>query len=311
MVRNKKKISGAIILSLLLIVITALTQTIPPKVPRGTGSAGNKIDGDTAIEVSTNDDPWKEMDKIIAANNNSQGVSLSGTIKLIDDNGDKEKVLEEQSFEYSFLGVNIYQKIGSMEFISKPDLLLVADHDNKLIAVSNSGTGEDKANNLFDIKGFKKMMEERKASAKVTESGEQKLLTIENIQDPQIQGYRIYYDPETYKINKILIGMLRLSSLSDDESSIEEIPGSPDHKVGNNEEETGSTNDNEIEAYTYYLEIIYSEMKILGIKEDSFHPENKFIIKTKNKIELTTAFSKYHLVNNGVDENDEQNEPQQ
>lgn len=278
----------------------------------------NEEDQPEDIGRLTDDDPWKEMDKIVAANNSTQGVSFKGTVKLIDDNADKEKILEEQNFEYSFIGRSMYQKIGNMEFINKPDLLLVADHNNKFITVSTNEQPETKAGKLFDIKEFKKLMEERKADAKVTQTGEQKLLTIENIEDPQVQGYRIYYDPETYKINKLLIGMLRLSPLSDDEGGIEEIPGPPDDKAANKKEETDSTKEEEIETFTYYLEIVYAEMKILGLKEGSFHPENKFILKTKDKsdgyqIQLTPAFSKYHLINNGMDENenDKQSDEQQ
>ena len=264
----------------------------------------NEEDEVEDIGQLTNDDPWKEVDQLVAANSSSQGVSIKGTIKLIDDNSDKEKVLEDQDFEYSFVGRNLYQRVGNMEFITRSDMVLVADHNNKFIAVSNVESSENKINKFFDIKEFKKMMEERKAKLKVTQSGEQKLLTVEDIEDPQVQGYRIYYDPETYKINKILIGMLRLSPISGDEEGADESPGSSDNKTESKKEETDPENDLEIETYTYYLEIIYSEMKILGEKEDSFHPENKFIVKTKDKFELTPAFNKYQLINNGIDENE-------
>jgi hypothetical protein len=274
----------------------------------------NKEDQGEDIGQLTNDDPWNEMDKIVAANSSAEGIFFKGIVKLVDDNGDKEKILEEQNFEYSFVGRNMYQKLGNMEFINKPELLLVADHSNKIIAVA-SGQQENKTTRFFDIKEFKKVMEKTKAEAKVTQTGDQKLLSIENIDDAQIQGYRIYYNPSTYAINKILIGMLRLSPLDNEQEGIQDaIPNS--EKKEN--EDTGAENNDEVEAFTYYLEIIYSEMKVMGIKEGSFHPENKFITRTKDKsgnyrVGLNAAFKNYHLMNNGVDEseNDKPGEPQQ
>jgi hypothetical protein len=256
------------------------------------------------IGVPTGDDPWKEMDKLVAAYYDKQGISFKGKIKLIDDNPEQEKVMEEHSFEYSVAGENFHYRLGQIEVVNKKDLVLVADHSNKFISVAPVMPAREKPKKFFDITEFRKILDEQKADAKVTQLGEQKILTIENIQDPQVQGYRIYYDPLTYRISKMLIGMLRLSPLSDDEGGIEELPAPADEKeeitgAGPDTEETGEA---EIETYTYYMEIIYSEMKVMGIKEDAFHPENRFIVRNKNKIELTAAYSSYQLISNAEPE---------
>jgi len=251
------------------------------------------------IGILTSDDPWIEIDKLVSAYNNKEGVSYKGSVKLIDDNGDKEKIIEEHKFEYSTIGRNMYYRLGNMEFVSKTDLLLVADHNNKFVSVSEQNGATDKTQKLFDIGEFKKLMEQTKAKAKVTQLGDQKILTIENIADPQIQGYRIYYDPGTYKINKMLIGMVRLSPLSDDDSGIDKIPAPSTDKTENDISASGKSVENEIDTYTYYLEIIYDEMKVLALSEKTFHPENKFIIKVENKFQLTPAFGKYQLISNG------------
>ena len=254
------------------------------------------------IGTLTGDDPWKEMDKLVGAYYNKQGVSYKGSVKLIDDNGNKEKVVEEQKFEYSTIGQNMYYRLGNMEFVSKSDLVLIADHTNKIISVSRVMQTENKPKKLFDISEFKKLMEDTKAEAKVTQLGNQKILTIENITDPQIQGYRIYYDPETYHINKMLIGMLRLSPLADDDNAIDEIPADNTEQK-TEKEESADTDEQGIETYTYYMEITYDEMKSLGITEKTFNPENKFISKSGDKIELAAVYSKYQLISNGTEEN--------
>ena len=267
----------------------------------------NKVEEEEPTEdigILTSDDPWKEIDKLVAAYYNKEGVSYKGAVRLIDDNGDQEKIIEENKFEYLTVGRNMYYRLGNMEFISKTDLLLVADHNNKFISVSQQNPRSDKTNKLFNIGEFKKLMEQSKAEAKVTQLGDQKILTIEKITDPQIQGYRIYYDPQTYKVTKMLIGMLRLSPLSDDEGGIDEIPWDSDNKTEENINDSEEGNENEIETYTYYLEIIYDEMKVLNISEKTFHPENKFIVISENKIQLMPVFSKYQLISNGEMQNE-------
>jgi hypothetical protein len=263
------------------------------------------------IGLMTSDDPWKEMDKLVAAYYNKQGVSYKGLVKLIDDNGSKEKIIEEHKFEYSILGQDMYYHLGNMEFVSRPGLIVVADHDNKFISVSDQDRPVQEQQKLFDIGGFKKLMEKTKAEAKVTQLGDQKILSIENISDPQIQGYRIYYDPRTYQVSKMLIGMMRLSSIDDDESGIEETPGASTDKISDQENSSDETAE-EIKTYTYYLEIIYDEMKLLNVSEKTFRPESKFIIKKENKIQLMPAFSKYQFINNGfVQKETEENSEEQ
>lgn len=256
------------------------------------------------IGVLTDDDPWKEIDKLVAAYYNMKGITYLGNIKLIDDNGDKEKILEEHKFQYSTFGRNMYYKLGSMEFVTKENLILVADHNNKFISVSRQNVETNHTKKLFDIGEFKKLMEQSKANAKITQSGTQKILTIENIKDPQIQGYRIYYDPLTYQINKMLIGMLRLSPLSEEEGGIEDIPTASDNNSDESKNASEESSENEIETYIYYLEIIYDKAEILNVTEKTFNPEAKFIKITGNIIELMPALSSYQLISNGNIQNE-------
>ena len=260
------------------------------------------------IGQPVDDDPWKEMDKLVVAYYHKQAFSYKGIVKLIDDNGEKEKIIEENNFEYTALGKNIHYKLGQIEIINKYDLLLVADHANKFITVSPVIPVEDKTGTgiFFDIALYKKMMEERKAEVKLTQLGNQRIMTIENIQDPQVQAFRIYYDPETYRISKMLIGMIRLSPIEEEGESSSGIPGKGNEKNTNTNTKETESDEAEIATFTYYMEIIYTEMKLTDMRLQAFNPENKFIIRNNNKIELTAAFSTYQLINHSSDENETQ-----
>lgn len=251
------------------------------------------------IGQPTNDNPWNEMEKLVDAYYNEKGVTFRGTVKLIDDNGENEKVLEEHPFEYAVLNDNFYYSLDKIEVVSNNNIALVADNSNRLISVSDKGASTDKKQQLFDIGEFKKLMKERKAEAKVTKLGNEKILTIENIQDPQIQGYRIHYDPATYRISKMLIGIVRFSPLDEGETQNgdEQVPSVKEEKQTDDavaEEEAEQA----VDTYTYYLEIVYREMTPMNAGASDFHPENKFIRKNGGKTELTPAYGKYQLIVN-------------
>lgn len=257
------------------------------------------------IGAPTDDDPWKEMDQLVKAYYTADGVSYTGIIKLIDDNGDKEKVIEQHPFQYDQYKSSYYYRLASMEFVNKENILVAVDTVNKTIVISPVQVQQAKNKApLFGIEEFKKIMEEQKADAKVTQLGDQKILTIDNIQDPSIQGYRIYYSPSTYRISKMLIGMLRLSPLDDGEESVTaDNPDNTEKEVSsddNNTKETTDEDEIEIDTYTYYMEIIYTDTKSLSLQGKNFVPENKFFKMNKGQIELMPAYMDYEILNGGV-----------
>ncbi len=253
------------------------------------------------IGTLTDDDPWTEMNSLVKAYYNEAGASFKGSVKLIDDNGETEKVMEEYPFTYMTLNDNYYYSLDKIEVIQNRDIVIMVDHTNKIISMSTVSEQQVKKQQLFNIKDFKELMTERKAEAKVTQLGTEKILTIENIQDPQIQGYRIYYNPQTFRIAKILVGMVRVSPLEDDEAEngIEEIPGNKDD--GKTEEEAATEESEEAEAvdtYTYYVEINYTEANVLNVTKETFKPESRFITIDGSKITLAKEFSEYQLIVN-------------
>src|SRR5688500_12788498 len=86
------------------------------------------------IGTLTADDPWIEMEKIATAGvSKNEQLDFTGTMSLIDDNGDKEKILEVYPFKYSIYKDNYYYKLASMEWVNKKKFSLAIDHESKKI----------------------------------------------------------------------------------------------------------------------------------------------------------------------------------
>lgn len=236
--------------------------------------------------IPTGDDPWKEMEKLVNAYYKEENFLYKGMVKLIDDNQEEEKVMEEYPFQYQYANGNFYYSLDSMEFVRQAQYLLAVDHRGKLISLSSPGQTRS-VSKLFDIADFRDLIEKQKASAVVTIADGVKMLTLEHIQDPQIQGYRIYYDPETYSIQKMLIGMLRLSPL-EEESGIEDV------NTVSGEGKEGS--DTEVPTYSYYLEIGYKEKKALPGKA-GMDVLSKFLSRHGEAFSLQPAYKDYQMVN--------------
>ena len=275
--------------ALAMICSVAVTQNQKQNKPENnmspivSDSAHQDEDSVEIVGTPTGDDPWKEVAKLVGAYYQKGGIEYKGTIKVIDDNGDKEKVIEEQPFEYTILNTDYYYRLAQMEVVSKKDLLLAVDNENKTVSVVRNAVMK-KNNKFFDLRAFKKVMEKGNAHAQVTQAGDEKVLTIDNIKDADIQGYRIYYSPQTYRVHKMLIGMVRLNPLEDETEQDE-----------NNER---VNNEAEITSYYYYLEVLFSQVQPLSIKERDFNPEHKFIQIQQGGITLAPAFKGYQLLNN-------------
>jgi hypothetical protein len=291
--KKKLKIFVGIILVTILVLIytTAVTQTsgLPKQADKKITNVENNDADTTDIGEPTGDDPWKEMNNLLKAYYVKNGVLYQGTMKLFDGNGDDEKLLEEKKFQYTYFDNEYSYSLAPLEVINKKNYAVIINHDDKVIAVTPKISARKKNKDLFSLADFRKIIEDQKANIKVTLLGNEKILTIDNIQDPEIQGYRIYYSPETYKISKMLIGMIRLSPLDDESITKQENTD----ESNNSESKTGD----EIDGYTYYLEINYSVIKPLSLFPGMFNPENEFVKIEGKKIELTSKYKEYQLFN--------------
>lgn len=292
--------------ALVLICSVAVTQNQKKNAPQqdlsGSSASLNEPDrsavqDEDSVEIvgtPTGDDPWKEVSKLVNAYYLKSGIEYKGTIKVIDDNGDKEKVIEEQPFEYSILNTDYYYRLAQMEVVNKKNLLMAVDNENKTISIAKNVVLH-KTNKLFDMRAFKKVMEKGKAHALVTRNGDEKILTIDNIGDADIQGYRIYYSPKTYRVHKMLIGMVRLNPIDDESSDQDEDKENVQSTTADPKKQAGD--EAEITSYYYYLEVLFTQVQPLALKEKDFNPENKFIQVQNGGITLTPAFKEYQLLN--------------
>lgn len=247
------------------------------------------------IGTVTGDDPWMELDKLVKTYYNENGMINKGKIRVIDGNGNEDKVLEEYSFEYTFAGDNdYYYTIGSLEVVSKKNFLLIADHPGKRIAITHHPGAQEKKS-LFSIADFRDLVTRQQGHIQVTRLENQKMITIDDLKDPRIQGYRLYYDPNTYRLRKILVGMERLSALTDDTNE-GSLTTSEKNINGNKDVSTDSTATG-IEPYVYYIEMNYSQVEALHINKEEFHPELKFIKGNKGHEELMPDYRTYELLN--------------
>lgn len=236
------------------------------------------IEEEENIGEPTGDNAWNEMEKLVAAYYTPGGMQYKGVLRLIDDNGAKEKILETHPFEYNFFNDEIWYMVDSMEVINQKKYVLLVDHRNKIITMAE-GTDQPGVQQPFDLTTFKQLITDKRVHAAVTELNGQKMLTIDSIPDTQVQGYRIYYNPDTYVINKMLIGMMRFTPLDEQTQAVK------------NED----ADDESIQAYTYYLEINYE--KANKLPAGKFNPSAKYLRIADNKLTVQPAYENYEFVN--------------
>jgi hypothetical protein len=279
---NKYRYLAIPFLTALLVLATTIAIT---QIVNKNNIYGNEKMKATDTDVSTSDDPWQQLSNIVKEYNGQNGMHYKGTIKLIDDNGNEEKVLETQEVEYMIFNNEYYYHLGDLEMINKSNFLMVVDNSNKSITVSKK-EGIEVASRPFDIKEFQKLLVLQHGQARVSQNGENKIITIDSIDHPLIQGYSIYYSPKTFRISKMIIGMVRPVPLEDNEL--------PD---GENSIETNDEEGIPEDGYSYYLEMVYDTVESMAIQGNSFAPENKFILMNKGQVAMKEAYKDYELIN--------------
>lgn len=266
------------------LAITRLVQKEPAVVQTSRGAVTAPHGAEASEEETSVDaDPWEELQQITDAYSHPSGISYKGQIKVIDASGDQEKVLEETPFEYTLHGDAYHYLLGDVEMVRKNNLGLLVNHSAKVIALTpkaSSGAGP------FDLNDFRKQLENAKATLKVSELNGDRVLTVDELADPTIQGYRVFYAPDSYRIRRVELGMQRLSPLEEGEADRLELPT-----------DASSTEPTELRVYTYFVELNFSSVQPLNLKKGEFRPEVKFITYDQHTLKLTPAYSAYTLLN--------------
>jgi hypothetical protein len=74
--------------------------------------------------------------------------------------------------------------------------------------------------------------------------GDLKVLTVDSLSITEFQGYRIFVDPQSYEVKRILVGMNRLQPLDETEAVVSED-----------------------DFFTYFLEIRYKTRRMISRME--------------------------------------------
>jgi hypothetical protein len=296
--KANRKIKIVLITAMILLVVLAGTAAITG-VWKNAATNNGEIAADAVTDKvmdeagkPTGDDPWNEMKKLVDNYyGGGQQVTFTGKMKLFDDNEDESTLIEERSFSYSMCAGQFYYMLGSIECVKQRNFIMLVNHDDKSIAVSAIIPGSGKDKGMMDFEKFKDIMSNTNVDAEVTQTGTEKVITVNNLPDPTIQGYQVFYDPITYKVHKIIVGMIRLTPL-------DQLEGGLQSELGTVPEEGLNDGDDEstVKGYSYKLEIIYETNEVTRGNESTFHPEKKFIIITGNHIDPTEAFKNYQLV---------------
>ncbi len=292
--KNKKTSLIVLTFSLLLACLAALTQ--PGRFVR---KESMKLQQDTLdLGALTNDDPWRELELLVDHYyNDYEATRYVGTMRLLDDNSEKEKVLEQKDFMLEMVKDEYYYKLDSIECVSKSDFTLIVDHKEKLIAFAP--IFREGRNNVFDFSALRRMMMEQNVQAKVREKNGKKILTIDSIPHPEIKGYQVYYDPLSYKVEKLLIGMSRFTSLTDAGNEEKEVGGEFGSDIENrNDINHEELNMGSISTYNYYIEIEYTRKQEFKTKS-LYNPESRFVeFRNANGFEPLPEYQDYEFIKN-------------
>jgi hypothetical protein len=233
-------------------------------------------------------DPWEEMKKL-AERYSGSNLYVSGNLKLY--NYETSKFIEEQKFTYSRHGEIIQSRLGDIESITDGHYAVSIDNMDKIILVSNA---DQNASKLFDIEKLKILMAEDGATAKIFGTSSQRILTVENIHYEDIVNYKIYYDPSTYRISKVVLEMSTELDLLDE---VEDKKGSEPDVVQETGQQEIDTTRNDLAMLPmktdYVLEMNYVAENNHSVQVD---PIEKFIVVNNQIISAAYAFKDYEVI---------------
>lgn len=304
--KNSRAGNRKMMLRVIPFVIVLLLGTILAITQKGWFTAGKqqepvKVDQDTVEEGElTNDDPFVEMNNIAMVYTEKKYISLSGDIRLYDEENE-DKLIEKENFAYTVNGGRNYScEIGKTSIISDDNLNLFVDHENKLISLSPQQI-QGQAAYLFNIDTLKSIAKKEGATMAVRKLNDEKILVV-NGGTGEVQGYRLYYSPGTFKINRVvmLIATVNNYGAEQEENDGETASGKENETTGD-KSETATTdtslidgNDLGINLYTYRMEITYRSTVMTDPKPD-YHPSRQFISVINKRVELAQSFRDYEI----------------
>jgi hypothetical protein len=178
------------------------------------------------------------LEKIQRANAPSiEAFHQDGEMVLFDVNGDSEKVMERASFVWQYDKTRSYYRIDSVVQVRDGHFFMQVDLTNRVMAIS---LADSSSNGAYQISEYLKLLQDLHAEISIRQEEGMTAITIDSLQHPAYQGFKLFVDPTSLEVRKLLLGMNKLSSL-DRQASVQ------------NEQDLS-----EYPVFTYFLEIRFN-----------------------------------------------------
>lgn len=146
-------------------------------------------------------DPWKVLQEINRYYQTDQVIKQACEIKLHSQNN-PTVILEQYDCLYLISNEQVYSRIGPVETYGDKEIMVTADKENMLISLMPPDPAMLE-NNMPAMKQLQKLVREVKGELTIVEEAGKEVLSFRSELNPEIKSYRIYYDPKTWRIEKI------------------------------------------------------------------------------------------------------------
>jgi hypothetical protein len=219
-------------------------------------------------------DPWQEMNKIIYSMEQAFPFIQDGSVLLRDENG---KIIEKKDFHADYYdSVTLHYSLAQVEMLHTPKWEAIIDHDQNMIALSRVAKAKNTAGaGSFDIIKLRAMFESGQFGWKVLQNNDgMRALYSEDFASGSLSGMRIQYQPSSYSLVSVQMGLPKFVSTEDTVA----------HPLG-------------IEAVTESLEMNYLPIRSMNEEGRQQHPEKYIQVKGGKAVVLKAKLADYRIIN--------------
>jgi hypothetical protein len=256
----------------------------------------SKEETDLDNQRRTADDPWAELGHLFSGTQQARSIAYAGKMKLTDEEG--TETIEEADFSGEVHGEDSHYFIDSVEFIHQDNVSLNVYHREKLVV---AGTEKLPFNSMWqfaNMDSVKSFAAREGAMAEVVWDKADKIIKISNNTSTDVYSYEIYYNPQSYRLKKLVLHYATLDNLDNDteveaEGDLRETSAYEEEKVTVDEDSTHSRPS--IEFNLYKLEFEFRLLRV-GEGANKFAPLKKIGQKKGSEFHLNNAYYDYRLV---------------
>lgn len=153
---------------------------------------------------------WKDLQYICDAYTQKEAISFRATLKMY--NAGKPLQIIDQLQATCLLDKNrYYTQVGPVEMIKNSHCLLIVDHDDKLVVISDAGGQGPQQKQQAAFMAIGEMLQGMKEGGVRVQKvmrGNETWLEIAELPDPAMQRCNIQYDPHTFLLKRLWIKSL-------------------------------------------------------------------------------------------------------